>query len=165
MKKILTLGAIASLVMLMNCTNTNDEDELGPAVVINVNNFTAAIDENPDSGDVIGVLDATSNAGTPIFTLLSQSPDGAIEVSQSGEITVGQASIFDFETNQQIIAQAQAAVGGVVASIDITITINDVAEGNDGLTFNNFETDFPSNPANGDEIGTLTNITCRRRRT
>ena len=58
MKKILTLGAIASLVMLMNCTNTNDEDELGPAIVINVNDFSGTIDENPNQGDIIGVLNA-----------------------------------------------------------------------------------------------------------
>ncbi len=155
MKKILTLGAIASLVMLMNCTNTNDEDELGPAIVINVNDFSGTIDENPNQGDIIGVLNATASTGTPVFTLVSQTPDGAIEISQSGEVSVSQASLFDFEVNQQITAIAQASLGGVSAPINITISINDVAEGNDGLVFNDFEIELATNLGDGDEIGTL----------
>lgn len=154
MKKCLTVLVFPAFLFFGGCTNTNDEDVFRAMIFIEVNDFSATIDENPATGQVIGRLDVTTNAGSLIYSILAQSPSGAIDISLGGEVLVKEPGAFDFETNQEVTAQVEVSGGGVAEVITATITIRDLSEGA-GLVVNDFTTDFEENPENGEVIGTL----------
>ncbi|WP_424961016.1 hypothetical protein [Ekhidna sp.] len=121
--------------------------------VINVSEVTTqslevTIDENPINGQVLGTLQ-TAGSGALNFSITSQSPDGAMNVDAStGEVTVADASLFDFEVNPTLTATVE-----VDDSEPATITINltNVYE----LTIQDFSVDIDENPTNGQVLGTL----------
>ncbi len=104
----------------MVTVNLNDVDE------ITVQNLTADIDENPTSGQVIGTIQASSS-GSLSYAITFQSTAGALSIDQTtGEITVADASLFDFETTPSMFATISVDNGVYSVSATATITINDV---------------------------------------
>ncbi|MEO9869552.1 hypothetical protein [Ekhidna sp.] len=91
-----------------------------------VNDFRLFIDENPDQGQILGNIDASTKEGQLTFTLDSQSPGGAIEVDEnSGAITIADASLFVFADNPEITASVTVKNGTNEKNVEISIFIND----------------------------------------
>ncbi|WP_020527041.1 cadherin repeat domain-containing protein [Flexithrix dorotheae] len=98
--------------------------------------FTGAIDENPESGDLITqvmLLDYDESVdGALNYQLSNLSHPNAITLSPFGglfNLLVDDASIFDYETNPTITGTVTVTDGnGVSKSSDFTINVNDVAE-------------------------------------
>ena len=128
-------------------------------VTINLNNvietdaqdFTTSVDENPTNGDSLGTVQATGD-GTLTFSISSQTPTGAIAIDAStGELTVADAAIFDFETNPVITATISIDNSGNIDTVMVTINVNNVNE----LSIQDFTATIDENPANGLSIGTI----------
>ena len=129
--------------------NINDLDDVAS---ITANDFTATIDENPTNGDVIGTMDATHSEGSSLTYSLTDNASGAVAINgNSGELTVADASAFDYETNQSLTAVYEVTDGTITEMATITITINDVDEAE--ITANDFTGTIDENPTNGDVIG------------
>lgn len=115
---------------------------------VTVQDLTVTIDENPTNGQVIGTLQAS--AGASAFSITAQSPSGALNInSSSGELTVQDASLFNYETNPTITATV--TVGDAENPASVSISLNNVNE----LAVQNFSETINENPANGQIIGTV----------
>ena len=109
------------------CGVDNPMDIVPPTV--SVSDFRPTIDENPTDGQIIGTLEASTNEGSITFSLTNQMPPGAFAIgSPSGDLTVADASLFDFETNPVLTATVTAVNGTASDNATITVTLNDVDE-------------------------------------
>ena len=130
--KIKTAITFAIIVTLFNCSS--DDDTLTePQNTMTISNFEASINENPLDGQSIGTIE--SNAiGTASFSLTSQMPAGALEIdAATGEITVLDASLFDFETNPTITAVISSSSTANTATVNINLeNINEIGDYNHG---------------------------------
>jgi len=89
-----------------------------------VNDFAVNFSENPTGGALIGTLSASSTQGTISYSLVTQSPDGALNLDEStGELRVAEASLFVLDTNPVITASIDAFDGTDTESIAVTITL------------------------------------------
>lgn len=121
-------NALSVLLLLLTSCSKND-DNSSNSVEITVSDFTITIDENPQNGDIIGILQASSNTGNISFSIQSQSPSGAISVSSpDGEVKVQDASLFNFELYPIISGVIRATSSGVSEDLNFSITLNDVSE-------------------------------------
>ncbi|WP_273567472.1 hypothetical protein [Maribacter halichondriae] len=123
--------------------NLNDLNEIG------VQDLTVAIDENPMNGQNLGTVQVDGN-GPLSFSIETQTPAGAISIDEStGELTVADATLFDYETNPIIIATISVddAESPATATINLTnlneVTLQDAVESID------------ENPTNGQIVGTV----------
>ena len=104
------------------------EEELDP-VAIQIADFTASIQENPLNGSSLGTIVANANRGEISFSLQSQNPAGAMGIDPStGELSVADSSIFDFEVNPVITGMIEVSVDGNTKIGSVTINLVDVAE-------------------------------------
>ncbi len=136
-----TLGSkillLAAIVIFQQCGKGDDGgDPYGtpntePAVVtITASNFTTNFIENPEEGAIIGTIQASASSGSVRFSIVSQSESGAISINAStGQITVANASLFDFETLTVISAVVRVTSGSVTKDVTATINIVDADEG------------------------------------
>lgn len=85
-------------IMLTSCKKDEAEPE---AIVINADNFSAALPGNTQNGTVVGTVSATTNGGTLTYTWASQGIAGALTINATtGQITVASASdIYRFYCN------------------------------------------------------------------
>ncbi|MDR6301066.1 cadherin repeat domain-containing protein [Mesonia maritima] len=129
MKKIKIL-CLAFLVAFISCTESDDtSDPVSNSITVNVSDFSTTINENPAPNTTLGTLTATTNQGSLTFTVTSQTPANAIEINSStGEITVLDETLFDFETNPVISGIIKVENSGVSDNANFTITLNDVNE-------------------------------------
>ncbi len=131
-----------SLIATINLSNINE---------LSIDDFSETIGENPTNGDVIGTVQATGD-GTLVFSINSQTPSGALSINATtGELTVADATLFDFETNPTITADItvdnSVSTETAVATIDLTNVIE--------LSIEDFTGNIDENPTNGDVIGTV----------
>ena len=125
--------------------NLNNENELS------TQNFTATIDENPTDGQVLGTVQATGD-GTLSFSITSQSPTGALNINTTtGELTVADPNLFDFETNPVLTADILVDNSGNTETITATINLNDLDE----VSAQNLSVTIDENPTNGEVLGTI----------
>jgi len=97
--------------------------------IIKSEDFFASIPENPVSGQNIGKLKASSQKGVITYQLNSESVEGAITLDQStGNITVNDESLFNYEYRTSINAEVTAVNGTKSSIIKVTIAITDVEE-------------------------------------
>ncbi|NQY06650.1 MAG: cadherin repeat domain-containing protein, partial [Flavobacteriaceae bacterium] len=118
--------SVITITILFSCANDDDTNQ---ANVISLEDLTAVIDENPTNGQVIGNVVATQTIGgaTLDYTIDSQSPSGALAINSStGEMTVADNTLFDFETNQIITATVSLAGGTNTANV--TINLNNLPD-------------------------------------
>ena len=130
-KKIFPGLIIICILILLNSCSEDEKTEESPVTIITVtaSDFAITIDENPVLGQVLGMVQASTNQGSLTFTIINQLPDGALAVgNQTGELSVADPSIFDFETNQIINAVVTVENGSVIKNAAITITLNDLLE-------------------------------------
>lgn len=119
MKNVLKLAFILTLIIsIVSCS----KDEA--PTVISANDLTSTIDENPENGQSIGTV-TTNISGT--FTIVSQTPNGAFSVnSQTGEVSVADSSLFDYETNQNLEAVVLASGSGTESVAYINVSLNNI---------------------------------------
>lgn len=117
------------------CTDTEDAPTpnsgsggSSDTVTITANEFTTNLDENPTTSTVIGTVSATASDGSTLtYSLSNENVVGALAIdANSGELTVANASAFDFERNTSITASYTASNGTDEATANITITVNDL---------------------------------------
>ena len=143
----------------ITATVAADEAVNDATVTININNtnelstqdFTATIDENPTDGQVIGAIQATGDA-TLSFSITSQTPTGALNIdATTGELTVADPNLFDFETNPVITADILVDNSGNTETVTATLTLNDLDE----VDAQNLNVAIDENPTNGQAVGTI----------
>ncbi len=111
--------AVFVLILSVSC---NSDDG---TVVVNLQDLAVTLDENPLNGDVVGTVQ--SDVTTTNFSITSQSPSGALAINtNTGELTIADAMLFDFETNPSITANVTADNAANLAII--TIDLNDLFE-------------------------------------
>ena len=138
---------------------TADNAENNAIITINLNNIVevsaqalqVSLDENPTDGQVVGSLQGIGN-GTLSYSITSQTPMGALAIDAStGEVTVTDPNLFDYETYPVITAEISVTDGEETATATVTINLNNVEE----VSAQNTDLTIDENPANGDVIGTL----------
>ncbi|MFC5046232.1 hypothetical protein ACFSTE_04320 [Aquimarina hainanensis] len=135
-------GSMQHLTATINLTNINE---------VSIQDFTATIDENPANGQSLGIVQATGD-GTLSFSITSQTPGGALSINAStGELTVADATLFDYETNPAITATVTVDNAGNTESADVTINLTNVNE----LSIQQFNTTIDENSTNGSVLGTV----------
>ena len=138
---------LITLLSFIICSCSQDDNE---AIIIEVTDFNATIDENPDLNQVVGSINATTNIGNINFELISQNPENSITINDStGEISVLNPDHFNFETNQVIEGVVKVNNGATYEEAQILIEIINIIE----LSNNDIEIAFDENPQNGDIIG------------
>jgi len=145
-KKLKTINVLV-LVALLTVFGCNNDDDASS--VVNLQDLQVSIDENPTAGQVVGTVQ-TDGGGALVFSITSQTPSGALNIdSSSGELTVADASLFDFETNPTISATISAENAENAATI--TVNLNNVSE----TSAQNLEVTLDENPVDGQTIGTV----------
>ncbi|HAA13224.1 MAG TPA: hypothetical protein DCE41_16635 [Cytophagales bacterium] len=122
-----------------------------PVIEVTIDDFTGSIEENPEDGAVIGNLEITTNSGTVTLEITDQTPEGAIAISSNGEVTVADASLFDFETNPTITATVVGTNQNATASATVSVSLTDIAN----VSLLDFITTVAENPNAGQTLGTV----------
>ncbi|MEM9337992.1 MAG: cadherin repeat domain-containing protein [Bacteroidota bacterium] len=135
--------------------------------VITSSDFSVSVDENPDQGQVLGTLDATTDAGSLSFSVNQSQPADALFVNATtGELVVQDRLKFDFDTNPTISGVIDATNGEVTSQISVAIQLNDIDEtigfdvwSGPTLTFSKASGADPTLEANQDRISSNVFIT------
>ena len=142
--KIVKLFVLSIVLTTIGCNN--DDDQIA---TVNLQNLEVTIDENPADGETIGTLQ-TDGGEALNLSIASQTPSGALSIdSDSGELTVADASLFDFESNPTITATITAE--NAENTVTVTINLNNVNE----VSAQGFETTIDENPTEGQVLGTI----------
>ncbi|MBR9853924.1 MAG: DUF1566 domain-containing protein [Algicola sp.] len=145
-KKIKTINVLVLAILLTTFSCSKDDDQPANAVL---EGLVVSIDENPTNGQVIGTVQTNEGAATN-FSISSQTPSGALSInSSSGEVTVADASLFDFESNSTITATITAE--NAEDSVTVTVNLDNVFE----ITIQDFTETIDENPTDGQVIGAL----------
>jgi len=129
MKYSFTLIKALLTVIILPLFSCSSDDNNNQSNVISLENLTVAIDENPANGQVIGNVVATQTVGgaTLAYNIDSQTPTGALDIiSSTGELSVADNTLFDFETNQTITATVSLTGGANTATV--TINLNNLPD-------------------------------------
>lgn len=148
--KVTYVFALALVLSIFSCNN-DDEETVMPEIIveINVQNLTVTIDENPTNGQSLGTVE-TDGEGTLNFSITSQTPTGALSInSGTGELTVADAALFDFETNPEITATI--SVVGAANTSTVTIDLNDLDE----ISAQDLTVAIDENPTDGQVVGSI----------
>jgi len=152
MKQTFKLLKALSLVIILTFISCGNDDDANQTNVISLQDLTVTIDENPTNGQVVGIVEATQTVGgaTLVYSITVQTPTGALTIDAStGELTVADATLFDFETNPVITAIIE--VDGAVNTAMVNITIANVTE----LSAQDLTVSIDENPTNGNVVGTV----------
>ena len=140
MKKIIwTLGSklllFTAVFIFQQCSKGDDGDDgygstTEPLVItVTASNFNTNFNENPTDGESVGTIQAITNSGSVRFSIVSQSDSGAISVNATtGQISVADASLFDYESRMVITAVVRVSSGSVSEDITVTINLVDIVE-------------------------------------
>ena len=140
---------------VVSCDSDKGEDEDSVAVTVNIEDFEVTIDENPDQGEVLGTIMATTNNGSISFSMVSQSQENAMVVNTTtGELSVGDSTLFDFDSNPIITATVEARNGSVAQEGAVTVNLNEVPDPI-MVTIQDFEVTVDENPIKGDVLGSV----------
>ena len=164
MKKhlISNLLLVSVVFVLFGCTKDETEkEEEAPdtEIVITVEDFATAIDENEENETSLGTVTASANEGDITFSIKSQTPDGAVSINPTtGELLIADNTAFDYEANTEITGVIEAKVDTETEDINFTITINDVLDSSLVITSDSAFT-IEENAASGTVIAVVTATT------
>ena len=137
MKKLNTILSLKILIAFValnfvSCSKDSDEpDQPETTITVSTQDFSTTMDENPTNGQVIGIVQGSTNQGSVTFSIMEQTPSGAFSIDpSSGELKVADEIIFDFENNPVITGTVKVANGTVFENAAVTITLNEVYEDN-----------------------------------
>lgn len=87
------------------------------------------IDENTEESTVLGTLNVSDPEGDAVtYTIKETSLEGALSISESGEILVENASLLDYETSPEISITAEVSDGEFAAQSVFNVSLKDVNE-------------------------------------
>ena len=122
------------LVFFLSCSEDESMEQTDDLVVLDpvleVADLILDIDENLDSGTLLGIFVTTQeNLSNPIsYSITEISVLGSVQVDNDGRLTIADPSAFDFEARPSIEGTISATSGDVSDNAQFTITINDVNE-------------------------------------
>jgi len=120
--KLIAVGAIA--LALNSC---------GEEATLTANSFSVTIAENPAPGQILGTVSVTTSEEDISYSLSNLNTPGSIEINPTtGQISVADESLFDFESRDLIRANYTAVSSDLASTSDITINITDVDENTGG---------------------------------
>lgn len=106
---------LMSVIILTSCSK--DDDEL---FVPSATDVITTIDEHPSNGTSIGTI-ATNLTGGLVYSFTSQSIPNALAINPTtGQITIGDATKFDFETNPTLQATATVTTAKIIFFLSCT---------------------------------------------
>lgn len=141
--KLINLLIVALLLTTYSCNNDDNN-----TVVITLQDLEVAIDENPTNGQVVGTVQSDSNS-TLTYSITSQTPNGALSIDEStGELTVADATLFDYEINPEITAIVSAIEASNTAFV--TINLNNLE-----VMLQDLAVSIDENPTTGQVLGTI----------
>jgi len=152
-REINRLFALALVLTIIGCSNDDNipAQSTTPNDEISIQDFTMALDENPVNGQSIGTVQAESEV-TLSFSITTQTPAGALGISSStGELTISEATLFDFEINPVITADI--SVANTTNSVTATVTVN-LSNVNE-LSAQDFTVSIDENPVDGQIVGAI----------
>jgi hypothetical protein len=115
-------------VMMVSVSCSKDEPKPEPPILTG-SDFTTSIGENPEPGLVIGTLDASTTKGDLTFTIVTQSAPGALVVNAlSGEVSVGNHLLFDYEEIQSVSAVIEVSDGHSTEEYNVIVDIEDLED-------------------------------------
>lgn len=123
--KYLKLSMITiCMIAVVSCGNDDDGTGTTNTGIQLQDPFILSLDENPAIGQSIGNINASSSSPLS-FSILEQQFTNAIAINSStGEVTVRDASFFDFETNSEIRGVVEVNNGTETATTDLRIDLN-----------------------------------------
>ena len=88
--KNLIINTLIILLFIGVSSCSSDSNEDNPIIItVGTSDFSTTINENPANGQIIGVVEGTTNQGDVTFSVTQQSPSGAFTIdSSTGELTV-----------------------------------------------------------------------------
>ena len=123
--RIHNLSILLILVLFLACSENDKTIE----ITVSIEDFEITINENPELGLSLGIVNASTNQGDLIYSIPEQTPNNAIEINSStGELTVLTASVFDFESHPTIIGIVKVENSDVSDTANIKINLNDINE-------------------------------------
>ncbi len=112
------------VLVLANCSDNDNAVSGEPMEQLIAEDFMTTIDEHPIGGEFLGTIEANMEAS---FAILSQNPSNALSIDiGTGNISISDASAFDYEINQTIEATVQVSSTDEVAQASVVININDL---------------------------------------
>lgn len=128
MFKIKSLVAITSLLFMISCSSDDGNNSNESSNAITVQDFSATVDENPTNGQSLGTVQASSNE-TLLYSIESSTPANALTIdANTGELTVADETLFDYETNPTITATITVENSTETENVTVTISIEDKPE-------------------------------------
>lgn len=132
MRHLIKSYYVVLLTMALHISCSSDDGIL----LVNLQDLTISLDENPADGNAVGMVQ--SDSPTTNFSITSQTPAGALVINATtGELTVADASIFDFETNPNITANVTAdnAANPAIITINLNNLFESTTPGNTNTEF------------------------------
>ena len=109
-----------AVLLALSCSE--DGDGFNPSA----SDLILTIDENPSIGESLGVV-ATNLTGTLVYSITSQNPSDAFSINSStGEITINDASKFNYEMNASLEATISVTNSEQTASSSVLVSLNDI---------------------------------------
>lgn len=96
-------------------------------VVVNTSDFEISIEEMPEHNQLLGTIEGTTNQGEVEFNLISQNSEGAFTVdSETGELRVGDASLFVYQENPTLTGVVRVSNGEIYQDSNIYVSLIEI---------------------------------------
>lgn len=147
-------GGNVNATITINLTDVDDTPNTDPVI----NNQSFSLDENSASGTFVGtVLASDADDDNLTFSITAGNELGGFSLDAStGDLTVDDASVIDFETNPDFSLNVQVDDGnGGQASATVTINLNDLDDQNSNPQISNQSFSLDENSPTGTLVGTI----------
>ncbi|MGB3464853.1 MAG: DUF2927 domain-containing protein [Cyclobacteriaceae bacterium] len=96
---------------------------------IEVDDLVVNLTSGAKNGDFIGRVRVDSDIDNPVYSILSQSAEGAMVIeSSTGRLTVADESQFQHNVNPVITAEVEVSANGESATASVTVNIDNLTE-------------------------------------
>lgn len=130
MKKTFFYTSLILFLGFISCDNEEARTALG--ITISASDFSTEINENPEDATILGTITAFASDGSEITYEIdseAETPAGALSIdSNTGELSVLDSSLFEYDDYQEINATVNAVSGVLIKSIFVNITLVEVLD-------------------------------------
>lgn len=128
MKNHIKLTMIFLILIFIGC-GKDDDSNIEDVVEISLGDLNNSIRENSPTATLLGTFSAIveNTEETATYTLLSQSPEGAVRLNGNA-LVIANNALYDFETITEVTGQIQASVDDVTTIANFTISLTNVEE-------------------------------------
>ena len=142
-----------SALITVNLTDVDENVNQAPQIL----DQTFSVDENSADGTVVGTVDSFDPDGDALtFSITAGNISSAFALDAvTGELTVNDGTILDFETTPTFSLTVEVSDGGLTDDATITIDLNDVFDTNVAPEINDQVFSVAENSANGSAVGAV----------